>query len=273
MFFRSFFTGPGKHLQKVASPTVLNHAWRLLRKDPGCWERGLPVAEMERNVIRHVGELSRELLAGTYRPQPMRCYKVKKADGKDRILCTAAVRDKLVQRAVLTVLEPFQARELAAELLDYLDQRADSLLVCRLSRRGNAGPIHALARSPRHPQLVGRKTAVHTTGSLPGGWYLLAYDITDPARLQRIQRHAAKVCVYLQRSVYLYHGAGAPLASLLAILREEIRPGSDDMRLYYFAGPGDLWFPSGPLPPLAGLDGKGTGASLWQRLMAWLGSG
>ena len=106
MFFRSFFTGLGKHLQKVASPTVLNHAWRLLRKDPGCWERGLPVAEMERNVIRHVGELSRELLAGTYRPQPMRCYKVKKADGKDRILCTAAVRDKLVQRAVLTVLEP-----------------------------------------------------------------------------------------------------------------------------------------------------------------------
>lgn len=79
MFFRSFFTGPGKHLQKVASPTVLNHAWRLLRKDPGCWERGLPVAEMERNVIRHVGELSRELLAGTYRPQPMRCYKVKTA--------------------------------------------------------------------------------------------------------------------------------------------------------------------------------------------------
>jgi len=172
-----------------------------------------------------------------------------------------------------TELLPFQARELAAELLDYLDQRADSLLVCRLSRRGNAGPIHALACSPRHPQLVGRKTAVHTTGSLPGGWYLLAYDITDPARLQRIQRHAAKVCVYLQRSVYLYHGAGAPLASLLAILREEIRPGSDDMRLYYFAGPGDLWFPSGPLPPLAGLDGKGTGSSLWQRLMAWLGSG
>lgn len=104
-WFKSLF-GPGEYLEKVASPAVLNHAWRLLRKDPGCWTRGLPVAHMDHNAIRHVGELSRELLAGRYRPQPMRCFNIPKADGRQRLICASTVRDKLVQRAVLIVLEP-----------------------------------------------------------------------------------------------------------------------------------------------------------------------
>lgn len=102
----NLFRRPGKVLQQAASPAVLNHAWRLLRKDPGCWVRGLPVDDMQRNLIHHVGELSRELLAGRYRPQPMRCYEIPKADGGKRLICAPAVRDKLAQRAVLTVLEP-----------------------------------------------------------------------------------------------------------------------------------------------------------------------
>ncbi|MDQ2694084.1 MAG: hypothetical protein M3Z21_01665 [Pseudomonadota bacterium] len=68
----------------MASPAVLNHAWRLLRKDPGCWVKGLAVADMGHHVVRHVGELSRELLEGTYRPQPMRCFEIDKADGARR---------------------------------------------------------------------------------------------------------------------------------------------------------------------------------------------
>jgi RNA-directed DNA polymerase len=64
------------------------------------------MAHMQYDVVRHVGELSRELLAGRYQPEPMRCHTIKKADGGDRLISVSPVRDKLVQRAALTVLEP-----------------------------------------------------------------------------------------------------------------------------------------------------------------------
>lgn len=96
----------GKCLEQAASPAVLNHAWRLLRNDRGLWKRGLPMQEMQTNVVLHIGDLSRDLLEGNYRPEPMRCFEIDKADGGKRLICAASVRDKLVQRAVLTVIEP-----------------------------------------------------------------------------------------------------------------------------------------------------------------------
>jgi RNA-directed DNA polymerase len=96
----------GKCLEKAMTPAVLNHAWRLLRNDRGAWVHGLPMAEMQGNLIRHVGRLTEEVLSGHYRPEPMRCFEIDKADGGKRLICAASTRDKLVQRAVLTVLEP-----------------------------------------------------------------------------------------------------------------------------------------------------------------------
>ena len=96
----------GKYLEKAASPQVLNHAWRYLRNDRGAWRRGLSIEEMQKNLIRHVGEISEQMLTSRYHPEKMRCYEVKKADGNKRLICASAVRDKLVQRAILTVLEP-----------------------------------------------------------------------------------------------------------------------------------------------------------------------
>lgn len=96
----------GKHLKKAMSPAVLNHAWRQLDRERGSWVRGLPVKKMQDNLIRYVGSLAEEVLSGRYHPEPMRCFEIDKADGGKRIICAASARDKFVQRAVLTVLEP-----------------------------------------------------------------------------------------------------------------------------------------------------------------------
>ncbi len=64
------------------------------------------MAEVDRHLILHIGKLADELLAGHYRPETGRCFHIKKANGSERIICAPSVRDKLVQRAVLTVLEP-----------------------------------------------------------------------------------------------------------------------------------------------------------------------
>jgi len=96
----------GYLLEKAMSPAVLDHAWRLLRDDRGVWRRGLPKADMERNVIRHVGILAEDVLSGRYQADPMRCFEIAKADGGRRLIAAPTIRDKLAQRAVLTVLEP-----------------------------------------------------------------------------------------------------------------------------------------------------------------------
>lgn len=91
---------------KAASPAVLNHAWRQLKNDRGRWTRRLSMDAMRPNLVRHLAELIAEIHACRYTPEPMRCYEVRKADGGHRLICVASVRDKLVQRAVLTLIEP-----------------------------------------------------------------------------------------------------------------------------------------------------------------------
>jgi RNA-directed DNA polymerase len=129
----------GKYLEKAASPEVLNHAWRLLKKDRGLWVKGLPVAEMERNLIKHVGVLSRQLLNNSYRPAPMRCFEVAKADGGRRTLCASPVRDKLAQRAVLTVLEPLGEAMFHEASFGYRPHCTPDMALARVRKRVRRG--------------------------------------------------------------------------------------------------------------------------------------
>jgi hypothetical protein len=108
-----------QYIEKVASPQVLNYAWTFVQHTHGDWHCGLSVAEMQPAVIRHIGDLSEQLLAGTYRPEPMCCrYATSPSPSLLRrgaktspvrggqMVCLSTVRDQLVQHAILSVLEP-----------------------------------------------------------------------------------------------------------------------------------------------------------------------
>ena len=148
-----------------------------------------------------------------------------------------------------TVLTPPEAESLGVELLELLDPGADSLIVLRLTRRGD-GPVYALsitmpgapfARSmpppPRHPH---------------DGCHVLVYDVREPRRLRQMQRLAGAHGAFLQRSVYLFQGQGTRLSHVLRDAREILRQGEDDLRVYALAGTDDLWHLCGPVPPLVG---------------------
>lgn len=168
-----------------------------------------------------------------------------------------------------THLLPVQMRELAADLLSHVHPRDDSLLVCRLSQHGGP-PIHPLSLTAAgRPPLLGPVRHGPAPPAAQAGWFLLAYDVREPRRLQRVQRQTAKACLFLQRSVYLYHGDGRQLAPALDAVRAELESNVDDARLYRLHGPGDLWFLSGPTPPLA--ETPQPGVNLWQRLLNWIG--
>ena len=167
-----------------------------------------------------------------------------------------------------TRLRDLQVQELTVELLDLVDPATDRLLVARLSQRG-AGAVHVLSRSPKRAPFI-YEPPVPLPARPADGWYLLAYDITDPPRLHKVQRITARRSTYLQRSVYLYHGNGAGLRDLLDELGDTINRQFDDLRVYRLSAPRDLWFPCGPVPPLAGFAAEPEG--LWRRLQLWLGS-
>ena len=82
------------------------------------------------------------------------------------------------------------------------------------------------------------------------GWYLVAYDIADPKRLQRVFRLMKKNGVAAQRSVFFVNGTESRINGLLNGLAAIMKPNEDDLRAYPVEHPKKVWS-FGP-NPLAG---------------------
>ena len=93
-------------LTKAASPDILNSAWKRSSRDKALWRPGLPRREMERDMAYHLVAMAEQLRDGSYTPDPVRYFSVSKGDGKQRIISASTLRDKVAQRAVLSVIEP-----------------------------------------------------------------------------------------------------------------------------------------------------------------------
>ncbi|MEJ5207357.1 CRISPR-associated endonuclease Cas2 [Denitratimonas sp. CY0512] len=63
-------------------------------------------------------------------------------------------------------------------------------------------------------------------------WYLVAYDIHQPRRGQRVYREIRKHGTMLLESLYLCHGTGQELNQRLARLRHLAGPSASDVVAY-----------------------------------------
>ncbi len=129
----------GELLDRALSPEVLNASWKRLRPDKTVWKPGLPRWEMERNLVLHLQELVDDLKAGRYRPAPLRQFTIVKGDGKQRVLSALSLRDKLAQRAVLTVLEPLGEQLFHNDSFGYRPARNTELAHRRACERIRCG--------------------------------------------------------------------------------------------------------------------------------------
>lgn len=94
-------------------------------------------------------------------------------------------------------------------------------------------------------------------------WYLLAYDVRDPKRLQRVHYYLRKRALAAQQSVFFIHATDAELSATLDGVADRIHRRQDDVRAYPIAHPAEVWLsgPSvieGPLlrPPEVGISQK-----------------
>ena len=95
----------------VHDPAVLVMAWRRVRKNRGARTAGVDgetayYVETVRGLDAFLSELREDLKARTFHPERVRQVTIPKPGGKVRRLGIATVRDRVVQAALLTVLEP-----------------------------------------------------------------------------------------------------------------------------------------------------------------------
>ena len=99
-------TGPGL-LSAVLARENMQQAWKRVRSNKGAaGVDGLGIDETAERLRTEWPLIREHLLHGTYRPQPVRRVTIPKPDGGERELGIPTVTDRLIQQALLQVLQP-----------------------------------------------------------------------------------------------------------------------------------------------------------------------
>ena len=93
-------------MEEVCEAGNLRKALQQVRANKGApGVDGMTVDELSEYFGYHEAELRRQLLEGTYRPQPVRRVEIPKPDGGMRKLGIPTVKDRLVQQAMLQIMQ------------------------------------------------------------------------------------------------------------------------------------------------------------------------
>jgi RNA-directed DNA polymerase len=99
-------TGPG-FLQAVLARENLLEAWKRVRANKGAAGiDGLDIDQTAERLRTEWPAIRGQLIAGTYRPKPVRRVTIPKPEGGERELGIPTVTDRLIQQALLQVLQP-----------------------------------------------------------------------------------------------------------------------------------------------------------------------
>ena len=126
---------------KVFRADVLSAALRRCRNNDG--KPGIDGQTFE-DIAKYgeqkwLGELAEELRTKTYQPQPVRRVYIPKPDGKQRPLGIPTIKDRVVQTALLIVLEPIFEADLQPEQFAYRAEHSALDAVQAVHRLLNTG--------------------------------------------------------------------------------------------------------------------------------------
>ena len=94
-------------MEEVCERDNLNRAYRRVKSNKGSpGVDGMTVHDLGSWLVEHKEELIASLRDGRYEPQPVKGVEIPKPNGGMRQLGIPTVRDRLVQQAILQVLEP-----------------------------------------------------------------------------------------------------------------------------------------------------------------------
>ncbi|MBZ0224520.1 MAG: group II intron reverse transcriptase/maturase [Comamonas sp.] len=97
----------GPLLEVALTTENLRAAWKRVKANKGAaGVNGLDIEQTARALRTNWPRIRQALLAGTYRPEPVRRVMIPKPDGSQRELGIPTVLDRLIQQALLQVLQP-----------------------------------------------------------------------------------------------------------------------------------------------------------------------
>jgi len=108
--------GAGTLLEAALTRENLQAAWKRVKANKGAaGVDGLDIEQTHRLLQTTWPQIRQELLAGKYRPAPVRRVMIPKPDGSQRELGIPTVTDRLIQQALLQVLQPLAQQRHAAQ--------------------------------------------------------------------------------------------------------------------------------------------------------------
>jgi len=94
-------------IDKVTSDNNLWDAYKKVYANKGApGNDGITVFELKDHMNKYYQSLKRKLKDGTYQPQPVKRVAIPKRDGSKRYLGIPCVLDRVVQQAILQVIDP-----------------------------------------------------------------------------------------------------------------------------------------------------------------------
>ena len=99
--------GAGSLLEKILQRDNLNAAYKRVKRNGGTsGVDGMTVDEMQSYLKEHGTELIASIRGGWYKPKPVRQKKIPKPDGGTRLLGIPTVIDRMIQQAIMQILQP-----------------------------------------------------------------------------------------------------------------------------------------------------------------------
>jgi RNA-directed DNA polymerase len=99
--------GTGGLLEAALTRQNLQTAWKRVKANKGAaGVDGLDIEQTAQELRTNWSQIRQALLQGSYRPSPVRKVMIPKPDGSQRELGIPTVTDRLIQQALLQVLQP-----------------------------------------------------------------------------------------------------------------------------------------------------------------------
>ena len=99
-------------MERICLPANLNQAYKRVKANKGSpGVDGVTVNELKDFIVEHKERLIQSLMNGRYKSQPVRQVEIPKAGGGMRQLGIPTVIDRVIQQAILQVLQPIYEPE------------------------------------------------------------------------------------------------------------------------------------------------------------------
>jgi RNA-directed DNA polymerase len=122
-------------IDKIYRKENLTEAFKRVRANNGApGIDGETVGDYAKSLLRNTELLHGKLKTGTYEPSPVRRVEIQKPDGGTRLLGVPTVRDRVVQQAIVNVIEPIFDPTFHPSSYGYRPKRSQHQAVAKAER-------------------------------------------------------------------------------------------------------------------------------------------